>query len=30
VPSRVVGFVLVWIGLGLTLTDTMRRRVLVS
>jgi len=29
-PSRVVGFVLVWIGLGLTLIDTMRRRVLVS
>jgi len=25
-----VGFVLVWIGLGLTLIDTMRRRVLVS
>jgi chloramphenicol-sensitive protein RarD len=29
-PSRVVGFVLVWIGLGLTLVDTMRQRVLVS
>ena len=29
-PSRVVGFVLVWIGLGLTLFDTMRRRVAVS
>ena len=29
-PSRVVGFVLVWVGLGLTLVDTMRRRVLVS
>ena len=29
-PSRVVGFVLVWIGLGLTLVDTTRRRVSVS
>ncbi|MEY3575571.1 MAG: hypothetical protein RLZZ88_714 [Actinomycetota bacterium] len=29
-PSRVVGFVLVWIGLGLTLVDTTRRRVAVS
>lgn len=29
-PSRVVGFVLVWIGLGLTLFDTTRRRVMTS